>query len=126
MKRRQQYQMKSDVNEWRESLEFFRQENSLLKYRLSETVDNSEGNNILPMAEYFQNEFLILDDNLKDLFNRLDEFADLINHPSEEKTLSLKVEIGYIEYKQAVMHFEKKFLNLTKDFNLKMLQSFQH
>ena len=54
-------QFEHEYNAWMRKIEFFSQENALLKYRLSEMVDNNEGNNFLQMAKYFQNELLLKD-----------------------------------------------------------------
>ena len=54
-------QLLQEQEAWKRSLEFYKQENALLKYRLSEMVDKSEGDHFLQTAEYFQNEFLIKD-----------------------------------------------------------------
>ena len=44
---------------WRRLLDFFKQENSFLKTRLSEVLDKSTDKNFLALAEHFQNKFIL-------------------------------------------------------------------
>ena len=44
-----------EIDSWKKILEDLRQQNALLKYRLSEIVDDNEDRNFLQLAEYFQN-----------------------------------------------------------------------
>lgn len=108
---------------WKEKLERFKQENVLLKYRLSEMVDSSEGSQFLQMAEYFQNELLIMDDKLRNLFFKLDEFSDFSQHPKNGKELSDNMTAGYSKLKKDIAHFEKEFLGLSKKFNKRMSEN---
>ncbi|MEO5909023.1 MAG: hypothetical protein ABIR50_11640, partial [Ginsengibacter sp.] len=68
-------QIEQEHESWQRTIEFLRQENALLKYRLSEMVDNNEENNFLQIAEYFQNELLIKDDMLKILIDELQTYT---------------------------------------------------
>jgi len=54
-------QFEHEHKAWQRSLEFFKQENALLKYRLSEMVDNNEEDVFLQLAEYFQNQLILKD-----------------------------------------------------------------
>ena len=58
---------------WIRLLEFFKQENSLLKNRLAEVVDQQADRDFLALAEQFQNKFIIKDefiDELRHEFNK--------------------------------------------------------
>lgn len=108
---------------WKEKLELFKQENVLLKYRLSEMVDDSEGSQFLQMAEYFQNELLIMDDKLRNLFFKLDELSNLFQHPKNGKELPGNMTAGYNKLNKDISHFENRFMELSKEFNKKMLEN---
>lgn len=109
-------QFKQEHKAWQTSLEFFKQENALLKYRLSEMVDNNEENGFLQMAEYFQNELLLKDELLNKL---LKDLHGLQNAESiSEKMISMQGKL-----RNEVLKAEKKFLHLYNEFNEKMLQS---
>ena len=114
-------QIKHELMSWLRLIEFFRQENALLKYRLSELVDSSDDNNFLQTAEYFQNEFLLKDESLKRLIINLQDYSDLIENC---EVLSPHFLNTHNNLRKEIIHFEKKYSNLSTDFNEKMLQSF--
>jgi hypothetical protein len=114
-------QLKHEYDAWERSLEFFRQENTLLKYRLSEMVDNIEENKFLQMAEYFQNELLIKDEMLNELTKCLQEFAGKMNVVRNQKGRSKELICEQDTLRKDILQFEKKFLVLVKDFNEKLL-----
>lgn len=118
----QNNQIKHEHTSWQRSLEFFRQENALLKYRLSEMVDNNDQNHFLPIAEYFQNKLLLKDEALNRLMKSVSEFDIELNKVSGTK----KVPENFIRQQEKmrndILQFEKKFLNLSNEFNEKMLQ----
>ena len=67
-----------ELDSWKKILEDLRQHNALLKYRLSEIVDDNEDRNFLQLAEYFQNELLLKDETLKKLMKDLQEISGII------------------------------------------------
>jgi hypothetical protein len=101
-------------------LEFFRQENALLKYRLSDLVDNNEQNDFLSIAEYFQNEFLLKDEALNRLIKSVSELNAELNKTTDK---NIPDELIYQQEKlrNDILQFEKKFLDLSNEFNEKML-----
>ena len=115
-----------EQNSWRIKLEHFQQENVLLKYRLSEMVDDNEGNKFLQMAEYFQNELLIIDVMMEKLFNELEKFSGLLQENKNDSLVPVEVATDYNKLKKSFVHFENKFLNLSKEFNEKMLGNHNH
>ena len=115
-----------EQNSWRIKLEHFQQENVLLKYRLSEMVDDNEGNKFLQMAEYFQNELLIIDVMMEKLFNELEKFSGMLQENKNDSLLPVDVAADYNKLKKSFAHFENKFLNLSKEFNEKMLGNHNH
>lgn len=108
---------------WRGKLERFKQKNVLLKYRLSEMVDSSEGSQFLQMAEYFQNELLLIDDNLRNLFFKLEELSSFPLQSENGKELPNNIAAGYNKLKKDIFHFEKRFEDLSKEFNKKMSEN---
>ncbi|HUZ59228.1 MAG TPA: hypothetical protein VMU83_10635 [Hanamia sp.] len=107
-------------------LEHFKQENVLLKYRLSEMVDNNEDHKFLQIAEYFQNELLIADDKLKKLFNKFDEFSAWLRKSENKKELPGEIITEYNKLMKDIFQFENKFMNLSKEFNEKMFENTRH
>ncbi len=116
-------QLEHEYNSWKRKLEFFKQENALLKYRLSEMVDSYEGTSFLQMAEYFQNELLLKDEGLNKLTTSLQEFVndgeEVRNQERYEEELIAKQN----ELRKKFLKFEKTFLSLSNEFNEKMLRT---
>ena len=115
-----------EQNSWKIKLEHFKQENVLLKYRLSEMVDDNEGNKFLQKAEYFQNELLIIDILLEKLFNELEKFSAPFRENKDGCLLTDVIVTDYNKLNKSFAHFEDKFLNLSKEFNEKMLENPSH
>lgn len=107
---------------WQRRLEFFRQENALLKYRLSEMVDHNEEKDFLQMAEYFQNELLVKDEVLNKLIKEYKNISDTFDEQNDEM-ISKKIIHRHDELRNRISRFEKEFLHLSDEFNQKMLKS---
>ncbi len=116
-------QFKQERKAWERSLEFFKQENVLLKYRLSEMVDNNEEKKFLQMAEHFQNEFILKDERLNMLKKDLQMFSDKFIDFQNEKAISRKLMANHDEIRNQILELEKSFLHLSKEFNERMLHS---
>ena len=52
---------------WERLLDFFKQENTILKNRLSEVVDTTTDKEFLTLAEHFQNIFITKDEFIEEL-----------------------------------------------------------
>lgn len=115
--------MEEDHSKWQKSIENFSQKNALLKYRLSEIVDSNEDKNFLQVAEYFQNELLLTDEILKRLRNELQEYIEMkqYDHKPVEKIVKKRT-----AFKNGILNFENKFLHLSDEFNIKMMESLKH
>lgn len=113
-------QIKHEHMSWLRLIEFFRQENALLKYRLSEMVDNSEDSLFLQTAEYFQNELLLKDEALKKLIKELQEYSDIIQN---KIAVSPQLINNHNKLRSDILEFEEKYATLSKEFNEKMLQN---
>lgn len=115
-------EMENEYAQWQRSVEDYSQENALLKYRLSEIVDNNEDKDLLQVAEYFQNELLLTDEVLKRLRNELQEYAEM----KQPNHLAQKIIIKHRSLRNDLLNFEKKFLHLSEEFNKKMRESHKH
>ena len=96
---------------WERLLDFFKQENSHLKTRLSEVLDDKTDKDFLALAEHFQNQFILKD-----------EFVDEMSHDVREQEQNLliladkkaTIEERLIKKQQKIRN-EMEFLE--KDFN---------
>ena len=116
-------QLLQEQEAWKRSLEFYKQENALLKYRLSEMVDKSEGDHFLQTAEYFQNEFLIKDEWLQRLVRSLQSVQEKATKEKGIGQAPDKTNLLQDELRKQIGQFEHDFIQLSNDFNKKVLKS---
>ena len=116
-------QYENEHKAWQRSLEFFRQENALLKYRLSEMVDNNEEKSFLQLAEYFQNELLLKDEMMDKLMKQLNLFSAQFQGLESSKMLTERMIARQDKLRNDIVNFEEQALHLSRQFNEKMLQS---
>jgi hypothetical protein len=109
--------LKKELDSWKKILEDLRQNNALLKYRLSEIVDNDEDKNFLQLAEYFQNELLLKDEKLKKLLKDLQEINTIIE---PRTTPSQNTRESLLKLHDEILQFKKRYLTLSMEFNEKM------
>ncbi|MGN6266751.1 MAG: hypothetical protein ACTHM5_13795 [Ginsengibacter sp.] len=113
-------QLKHELMSWLRLIEFYRQENALLKYRLSELVDSSEDKKFLQRAERFQNEFLLEDDTLKKLLRNVRQYLDWLEDENEKAPDILN---NHHVLRDEILRFEKNFIRVSAAFNQTMLQA---
>ena len=113
-------QKKYEYTSWQRMFEFFRQENALLKYRLSDLVDHNEQSHFLSLAEYFQNELLLKDEALNRLIKSVSELNTELNNITD-KDIPDELICRQEKLRNDILQFEKKFLDLSSEFNEKML-----
>jgi hypothetical protein len=114
-------QAAQEQKSWERSLQFFKQENALLKYRLSEMVDISEGNGFLNLAEYFQTKLLQKDVKLEKLIKKLHAIAETFDQFSFCE-IPAELLLQQKQLREEVLQIEKDFLVLSKEFNEKISQ----
>ena len=118
-------QLEAQNKAWERSLEFIKQENALLKYRLSEMVDYSDEKDFLQMAEYFQNELLLKDDALDKLIKELKNFPDKINGQNDNEDAE-KILYEHDKLRNKMAQLEEEFSQLSNEFNREMLKNSKH
>jgi len=103
---------------WRRALDFYLQENSYMKTRLSQVVDNNTDKEFVDLAEHFNTAFIHNDECIKDLRN------DVIDMERQLKSVitGQPVEKDKIKLKQSKLrnemgHFEKVFELQRDKFN---------
>ncbi|MEO7308214.1 MAG: hypothetical protein ABIR78_12960 [Ferruginibacter sp.] len=101
---------------WGRLLEFFKQENTFLKNRLSEVVDPSTDKDFLALAEQFQNKFILKDEYIDELRHDINaQDMDLLNNKNsivDNKLLKRQEKL-----RNEMEYFEKDFSRLRNDFN---------
>lgn len=109
-------QVVEEAKSWIRRLEFFIQENALLKFRLSEIVDHDDNATAISLAEYFQNEMLLIDGRAKYLKRSVLNFAKKIDE-EEINYLPAAYDKKQARLRENMVAFEKQFLNITNEFN---------
>jgi hypothetical protein len=107
---------------WRRLLDFFNQENSNLKNRLSKVVDNATDKKIISAAEHFQNEFILNDECIQDIRRdiKLQE-KELQLTRIQKKTPDRKACKMQDKLRNEMVNLEKEFSKLKNDFNQHLL-----
>ena len=101
---------------WRRLLDFFKQENSFLKNRLSEVLDHSTDKNFLALAEQFQNKFILKDEFIDELQHDINEQEMSLNNTGENN-VDIKLTRRQEKLRNEMEFFEKDFNNLKNEFN---------
>ena len=112
-------QFQFEVHAWIRLIEFLIQENTYLKNRLSEVIDQIKDRENLALAEHFQNQFIVKDDIYDHIMHDLKKqsykwkeiksFSSKDLHEDLNKTRkNLSDQITFIERDHAL---------LTKDYN---------
>jgi len=107
---------------WKRLLDFFIQENSFLKTRLSEVVDRETDKVIIANAEYFQNEFILKDEYIRDIeidVKTHEKNLQLVQ--TQKRTLDNKVCKHQEKLRNEMSYLEKEFYSLKSQFNKYLL-----
>jgi hypothetical protein len=107
---------------WKRMLDFFNQENSYLKNRLSEVVDRATDKTLISTAEHFQNEFILNDECIQDIRRdiKLQE-KELQLTRIQKKTPDRKACKMQDKLRNEMVNLEKEFSKLKNDFNQHLL-----
>jgi hypothetical protein len=112
-------QFRFEIAAWIRLVKFLNEENTYLKNRLSEVIDQIQDSENLALAEHFQNQFIIKDDVydhvLYDLKKQLFKWRDAksihSNETCEELNKTQKNLRAQIEF------IEREHVVITKDYN---------
>lgn len=120
MLKREQFEHENKT--WERSLDFFRQENAFLKNRLSAVVDSKEDKEFLNLAEYYQNQFLLKDEFIRDLKADVNEQKKLLKEDLNNDATFLKISKKQDKLRNEMNTFEKDFSGLRYEFNKSISQ----
>ena len=107
---------------WKRLLDFFIQENSFLKTRLSEVVDRETDQIFIATAEHFQNEFILKDEYIHDIESDIKgheknlQLAFLQKRMPDSKTCKKQEKL-----RNEISYLEKEFSDLKNQFNKYLL-----
>ena len=109
-------QFHHEIKTWSRLLDFFKQENTILKNRLAEVVDYRADKEFLVLAEQFQNKFIIKDEHIDELRHdaTLQE-TDLTNNNTA--LTDIKLIRRQEQLRNELEYFEIDFNKLKNEFN---------
>lgn len=119
--RRDQFEHENKT--WELLLDFLKQENILLKNRLSVVVDNEEDKEFLKQAEYFQNEFILKDEFIKDVIINVNDHKKYLKEKSVDENLKNIMSTKQEKLRNEISNLEKSFSCLEYEFN-KLIEHF--
>ena len=109
---------------WKRLLDFFIQENSFLKTRLSEVVDRETDEIFIAQAEHFQNEFILKDEYINDIGRDIKEQEKNIQLAFTKKIIPDNKTCGKQEkLRNEMSYLEKEFYSLKNQFNKYLLNN---
>ena len=109
-------QFHHEIKTWIRLLDFFKQENTILKNRLAEVVDYRADKEFLVLAEQFQNKFIIKDEHIDEL--RHDATLQARDLTSTNTALTdIKLIKRQEQLRNELEYFENDFNKLKNEFN---------
>ena len=110
---------------WGRSIDFFKQENTILKTRLSEVVDQKNGKDFLALAEQFQNRFLVKDEFIDELNHDINAQGRMLKETRSngEMAITERLVKRQDKLRNEIEYLEKDFAQLKNSFN-KWLSAF--
>ena len=107
---------------WKRLLDFFIQENSFLKTRLSEVVDKETDKSLIAEAEHFQTEFILKDEYVHDIEHDIKEQEKNLKASLTQKTSpDYKTCKKQDKLRNEMTYLEKEFSHLKTQFNKYLL-----
>ena len=101
---------------WIRLLEFFKQENTMLKNRLAEVVDQKADRDFLALAEQFQNKFIVKDEFIDELRHDINkQLEEIVVNP--DRLTDQKLLKNHQKLRNEMVYFEKEFTSLRNEFN---------
>lgn len=113
---------------WERALEFFKQENSFLKTRLSQVLDNNSPavEEFISLVEQFQNQFILKDEFIAELMHDIHEQEEKLKQnfiaPETNGLMNKKLTKQQEKLRNEMIFFEKDFARLKNEFNNYLVQ----
>ena len=111
-----------EFHTWERMLDFLKQENTYLKTRLSEVLDQKTDRDFLANAEHFQNQFIIQDEFIDELRHDIREVKNLLDESAIIEDIKNTTENKYKRLRNEIEYLEKNYSALKNDFNNYLLQ----
>lgn len=112
-------QFQFEINSWIRLVEFLNQENSHLKNRLSEVIDQIKDREKLALAEHFQNQFIVKDDIYDHIIHDLKKQAHKWTEIKLVSTKEISDDLAKTQknLRDQIEFIERDHVVITKDYN---------
>lgn len=111
-------QLEHECNTLRRLLLFLKEENIVLKNRLSEILKDSFDKNLLEQAELFHTDFIRKDERIHLLRNDLAGLDSLlVKTTNGEKNAAVEIDGRLLELRNNINIAENQFIKMQSDFN---------
>ena len=118
-------QLYDESDTWKRSLGFMTDENIHLKNRLIGILRNSEDEELLERAEYFQSRFIKEDERIRLIRNDLTELDKLlIREVFENGKIAKEVNKKFTTLRNNILNAEQQFSGLKSEFSHFLLETF--
>ena len=112
-------QFQFEISSWIRFVEFLNQENTHLKNRLSEVIDQIKDRENLALAEHFQNQFIVKDDVYDHILHDLKKQAYNWKEIQSVSNKALQEELNKTQknLREQIEFIERDHAVLSKDYN---------
>jgi hypothetical protein len=112
-------QFQFEIHSWIRLVDFLNQENTYLKNRLSEVIDQIKDREKLALAEHFQNQFIIKDDVYDHILHDLKKQSNKWKGIATISTTAMKEELSKTQknLSEQIEFIERDHAVLSKDYN---------
>jgi hypothetical protein len=101
---------------WIRLIEYLKQENTIMKNRLSEVIEEINDKHTLALAEHFQNLFIIKDDFFDHVLHDLHKESEKWKINSIEDSFTNDLIKTYLYLKDQIDFIEKDYITIKKDY----------
>ncbi len=108
-----------ETSAWIRLIDFLHQENSFLKTRLSEVMDDINNSENLVLAEHYQNQFIVKDDVYVHMKHDLQRHVEKWNQQTsiDESPAIQSLKKIHARLKEQIDYIEREHAVLRKDYN---------
>lgn len=112
---RKEYQMEVECKKWVLLLHSLKDENVFLLLKLSKVLDGKVDMDFILKAEYFQNEFIVKDEYIKEMENDIKMELQLIGCLPDK--MPVKIVKNHERLKNEIKYIQNSFSKLKDEFN---------
>lgn len=111
-----------EILTWERALDFYKQENSFLKTRLSQVVDKNTDKAFIALAEYFNNRFISSDEYISDIIQDIRFQKNAIDaHLKNKLKVDQKMDVLQTKLRSEMERLETKINLLNSEFNKQLV-----